>query len=136
MKIAAGWYPDPKDGNRDRYWDGAAWAPGENTVRGERPEPAVAAPASARVPPASASLIAWGIVCVAAGLVIQAAGERMAVRAALAAGFFDEVSSSGEAVAVLGLLVMLVGLVMLVTGVYRMASGIDHLVRISAARDE
>ncbi len=24
--LPAGWYPDPQDGNRTRYWDGAAWA--------------------------------------------------------------------------------------------------------------
>ena len=29
-----GWYPDPSDGTRLRYWDGEAWT---SQVRGERP---------------------------------------------------------------------------------------------------
>lgn len=27
MSAPAGWYPDPSDGSRQRWWDGARWAP-------------------------------------------------------------------------------------------------------------
>jgi hypothetical protein len=50
----AGWYPDPEDSARVRYWDGATWAAQQQTVPLDPAPTATNPPSAAATPPAYA----------------------------------------------------------------------------------
>jgi type II secretory pathway pseudopilin PulG len=68
--VPGGWYPDPADGGRVRYWDGAAWT--EHTAPSAQPAHAAQAPTitAATAAPARKGLGAGAIVAIVIGSIV------------------------------------------------------------------
>jgi uncharacterized RDD family membrane protein YckC len=60
-EVPAGWYPDPENPGRQRYWDGAAWGPAAPAGYAPGPVPAAAVPPGMYFDPVSGLLLPNGV---------------------------------------------------------------------------
>jgi len=106
----AGWYPDPDDARRQRFWNGASWTDDRRPVGGAT-STASAAPGPARRWLASFTLMSWVSVILLGGLVLIG------------------IASGG-----IGGALIMIGCIALVTGVYSLFTGRHSWARIGGRK--